>query len=193
MIVSVTITGCAPSRIDKENEEPSEDHIVTFKTTEGPFDVSLYPMNAPATCEQFLKWCEGIEVPGKGYSGSLYLGNDFYNVEPGRFIQTGDVFNQGRGHEAFEREYERTYVLSEAGSVFMVKNPKTNLNNSIFGILLEDNPNIGKNFTVFGKVTDGLDICYKISNVPSKFDENLGIKKPINAVKITEVNIINKR
>lgn len=187
----LVIAGCAPSRSDKENEQPSSDKVVIFETTEGSFEVSLFPKNAPATCEQFLKWCEGIEVPGKGYSGSLYLGNDFYNVEPDMFIQTGDVFNQGKGHETFEREYERTYVPSVAGSVFMVKNPDTNMNNSIFSILLIDNPKVGENYTIFGKVTDGLDICYKISNVPTKKDENLDIKTPLKAVKITQVAVIN--
>lgn len=189
--VFIAASGCAPTISDKQNEIPSTEMVVEFQTTEGPIEISLLPKNAPIACENFMKWCEGIEIPGTSYSDSLYLGNNFYNVEPDLFIQTGDVFNQGKGAEIFEFDYEKTYTPAVVGSVFFVKDMNTNKNNSIFAILLRDNPKLEDVYTIFGRVTKGLDNCYKISNVPTKEDEDIGIKIPIKDVKINTVKIKN--
>ncbi len=191
LAVTIAVAGCTPSISERKSEQPSEDMVVVFNTSEGDIEISLLPKNAPIACKNFLKWCEGIEIPGSDYTDSLYLGNNFYNVEPNLFIQTGDVFNQGKGAEIFEFEYEKTYVSAVVGSVFFVKDIESNTNNSIFAILLRDNPKLEDVYTIFGRVTDGLDICYKISNVPTTKDETLGIKVPNKDIKINSVKIKN--
>ncbi|MEZ4812270.1 MAG: peptidylprolyl isomerase [Caldisericia bacterium] len=193
LTVIFAVAGCISCTSERKNEHPSEDMVVVFKTTEGDIEISLLPKNAPKACENFLKWCEGIEIPGSDYRDSLYLGNNFYNVEPNLFIQTGDVFNQGKGAEMFEFEYEKTDVPAVVGSVFFVKDIESNTNNSIFAILLRDNPKLEDVYTIFGRVTDGLDICYKISNVPTTKDEALGIKVPNKDIKINSVTIKNAK
>ncbi|HOO97124.1 MAG TPA: peptidylprolyl isomerase [Caldisericia bacterium] len=176
------------STADKMVEEPSETSV-EFVTTEGAFTVGLFPNNAPETCEKFLYWCEGVEIPNSDYSESLYVGLNFYNIAPDKFIQTGDIFNQGRGIQSFEYPYERTYRNATEGCLFMAKNEQQNTNSSIFAVLLGDNPKITDRYTVFGIVTDGLDVCHKISNLPTVFDEQLGINTPIKDVKIVRVTV----
>jgi cyclophilin family peptidyl-prolyl cis-trans isomerase len=177
----LVFTGCSNT--------PQKNKIVEFHTSEGLIEITLDQRSAPKTCEQFLRWCEGIEMPGTNYKDSLYLGNNFYHVEPNIFIQSGDVFNQGKGAEIFEIDYERTSTPATIGSVFLVKDMNTNKNNSIFAILLIDNPKITDVYTIFGKVTGGLDICYKISNTETTINEELGIKSPVNDIKINRVLI----
>lgn len=188
VLCTAFLAGCLGNPEEaKRNEEPAESPRITFSTSEGEFTIQLYPLNAPETCKRFKMWCEGLPM-GNGQMGeSLYLSLQFYRVMPGKFIQTGDPYNTGRGADAFKYPTERTYKSMKRGRVCMANDEKGS-NSSIFFILLADNPNLEGRYTVFGEITKGLDITDKISNVPTgKIDKNKPIKPvTINAVIVNE-------
>lgn len=172
-----------------KNEKVDEKPKIVFNTTEGSFTIQLFTRNAPKTCQKFLEWCKGVPQNDKSIR-PVYQGLNFYSIEPGGFIQTGDPFNSGMGEQQYTVPFEKTYKNSSRGCVFL-PNLGAPVNSSIFCILLVDKPRIGQMQTVFGQVTQGLEVCDMISNAP--YDENptLGIKSPRMPVKIISVEVID--
>ncbi len=172
------------------DEKPDDFPRITFNTTEGSFTMQLLTYNAPKTCEKFLEWCRGVVQNDKNVM-SIYQGLNFYNVEPGFFIQTGDPFNTGLGKPYTTIPFEKTFKNTTRGCVFL-PNSGLSENSSIFCILLVDNPKIGENYTTFAVVTEGLDVCDKISQVPTVKNEQANVKTPQQPVKIISVQVTDK-
>lgn len=171
-------------RDEKVDETPK----IVFNTTEGSFTIQLYSRNAPKTSKKFLEWCRGVEQNDKSIR-PVYQGLNFYSVEPGGFIQTGDPFNSGMGEQRYTVPFEKTYKYSKRGSVFL-PNLGAPVNSSIFCVLLVDKPRIGEMQTVFGEVTQGLEVCDMISNAPYEQNPKLGIKTPKMPIKVISVDVI---
>jgi cyclophilin family peptidyl-prolyl cis-trans isomerase len=188
MISVVMLASCTGGSLT--DEVPDEFPKVIFNTTEGSFTMQLFTRNAPKTCAQFLEWCKGVKQ-NDGNVLPVYQGLNFYNIEPGMFIQTGDPFNTGLGQMQYLVTYEKTYKTSVRGTVFM-PNGGTSQNSSIICVLLKDNPKIGERFTVFAQVTQGLEICDLISNAPTRYNEKEKLKIPTNPVKIITVQVVEQ-
>lgn len=169
-------------------EKPDEFPKITFKTTEGDFTMQLLTRNAPKTCEQFLQWCKGVKQ-NDNIIRSVYEGLNIYNIEKDLFIQTGDPFNSGVGQQQFTVTFEKTFKRSDRGTVFL-PNGGTSVNSSIFCVLLTNNPKIGDNYTVFAVITQGLEVCDKISQMP--FFEKDQIKSPQKPIKIEAVVVTER-
>jgi cyclophilin family peptidyl-prolyl cis-trans isomerase len=106
-------------------------------------------------------------------------------------VQTGDPVNRngtgGPGYrfqdEAVKRSYERgTLAMANAGP---------NTNGSQFFIVHGSSVNLPPNYTIFGKLTDGLDTLDKIANTPVGPSSSGERSKPqsettINSIKIDE-------
>src|SRR5690242_2116720 len=78
----------------------TQESIVVFETTQGNFEVTLYPDKAPKACENFLT------LAGRGY----YDGTIFHRVIKGFMIQGGDPAGNGTGGQSmwgksFEDEF----------------------------------------------------------------------------------------
>ena len=100
-------------------------------------------------------------------SNFIFLANDkfydgltFHRREEGFVIQGGDPNGNGTGGPGYKfvdepvtREYDRGIVA--------MANAGPNTNGSQFFIMLADNP-LAKQYTIFGKVTSGLDVVDKI-------------------------------
>lgn len=186
--VFILTTSFGNSEESKRNEEPADKPQITFKTTEGSFSIGLLQKNAPNTCEKFLLWCKGIETMPEQRGSPLYVGMEFYRVNPGKFIQGGDPFNKGIGADPFEFPFEKTYKPMKRGVVCMANDGKGN-NSSIFFVLLIDNPKLEGNYTVFGVITNGLDAIDRMSNVPTVKNENGELTKPAKPITILGVEV----
>jgi cyclophilin family peptidyl-prolyl cis-trans isomerase len=120
-------------------------------TPKGRIDIELYP-EATKAASNFLF------LSGEGF----YNGLTFHRVEKGFVIQGGDPNGNGTGGPGYKFEDEladkRTYTK---GTVAMA-NSGPNTNGSQFFIMLADHPELPHNYTIFGKVTSGMEVVDKI-------------------------------
>lgn len=133
----------------------------TIRTAKGDISVVLYPQDAPKTVENFAT------LARYGYYNNL----TFHRVEPGFVIQGGDPNGNGTGGVSvfgptFEDELKASTSSYQAGyqtGVLAMANRGPNTNGSQFFIMLADNQSLPKNYTIFGKVTTGMDTVQKIA------------------------------
>lgn len=139
------------------NEEKISASIVTEK---GTIELELYPKDAPKTVENF------VGLAKKGY----YDGVTFHRVVDGFVIQGGDPTGTGRGGTSiygakFEDELNPDTTSFKNGykeGVLAMANAGPDTNGSQFFIMLDDNDTLPHAYTIFGKVTKGLDVVHKI-------------------------------
>lgn len=132
----------------------------TIHTAKGDIVIQLYPTDAPKTVMNFATLAKA------GYYNNL----TFHRVEPGFVIQGGDPNGNGTGGESifgptFEDELNASSSSYKAGymqGVVAMANRGPNTNGSQFFIMLADNTSLPHNYTIFGKVTQGMDVVQKI-------------------------------
>lgn len=154
-------------------------YIATLHTTEGNIEITLNSGETPNTVNNF------VSLSKKNF----YDNTIFHRVIKGFMIQGGDPDGDGTGgpgytfdDEPFTGEYTR-------GAVAMAnRGPDTN--GSQFFILHADYP-LPKNYTIFGRVTKGMDVVDEIATAPVKSSgrEN---STPVNPVKVMNVDIVEK-
>ena len=140
---------------------PVSSTAATIKTAKGDINVVLYPQDAPKTVENFATLAK------YGYYNNL----TFHRVEAGFVIQGGDPKGNGTGGisifgPTFEDELNASTSSYQTGyteGVLAMANRGPNTNGSQFFIMLADNPSLPKNYTIFGKVTSGMEIVRKIA------------------------------
>lgn len=129
-------------------------------TAKGDISLELYPDDAPNTVMNFATLAKN----------SYYNNLTFHRVEPGFVIQGGDPNGNGTGGTSifgakFDDELNPNTASYKNGykeGVLAMANAGPNTNGSQFFIMLADNPGLPKNYTIFGKVTAGLDVVHKI-------------------------------
>ncbi len=92
---------------------------------------------------------------------NFYNGLKFHRVEPGFVIQGGDPLGNGTGGPGYQFEDEPVTLNYDKGIVAMA-NSGPNTNGSQFFIMLEDNPSLPKNYTIFGRVIEGMEVVQNI-------------------------------
>lgn len=126
---------------------------VTIETDKGTIELELYPEHAPQTVNNFVFLAE------EGF----YDGVTFHRVIDNFMIQGGDPTGTGRGGPGytFEDELEGNPLSHERG-VLSMANAGPNTNGSQFFITHAPQPHLDGRHTVFGKVTDGMDVVDSI-------------------------------
>lgn len=135
---------------------------VVLETSMGTIKMEMYDKDAPKTVENFL--C----LTKKGY----YNGVTFHRVAKNFVVQGGDPTGTGAGGESifgqtFEDElYPNTpsYKAGYVKGVVAMANRGPNTNTSQFFIMLDTQP-LPNNYTIFGKVSVGMDVVEKMGNV----------------------------
>lgn len=121
--------------------------IVTGK---GNIEFEIYPEASKAASNFIFLTKDGF-----------YNGLKFHRVVPGFVIQGGDPVGNGTGGPGYKFEDEPVTLNYNKGIVAMA-NSGPNTNGSQFFIMLEDNPTLPKNYTIFGKVISGQEVVDKI-------------------------------
>ena len=130
----------------------------------GKIQMQLFEKDAPKTVENFLR------LVNAGYYDCL----TFHRVAKGFVIQGGDPNGNGTGGTSafgakFDDELNATAPSFKEGYVkgtVAMANSGPNTNGSQFFITLDDlNAALPKQYTIFGKVTAGLDVVEKIGGV----------------------------
>lgn len=134
--------------------EEIQNKQIRITTAKGDIVFGLYPDTAPMAVSNF------IYLTNEGY----YDGLVFHRVEkvPAPFIiQGGDPLGTGRGGPGYRFNDELTDSYTYDRGVVAMANAGTNTNGSQFFIMLADFP-LPKNYTIFGQVTDGLEVVDQI-------------------------------
>ncbi|MHB8871516.1 MAG: peptidylprolyl isomerase [Candidatus Doudnabacteria bacterium] len=135
-----------------------------LQTSMGEISIKLYDQDAPKTVQNFVCLIQ------KGY----YDGIKFHRVSHGFVIQAGDPTGTGAGGESifggkFEDELNpetASYKEGYVEGVLAMANSGPNTNGSQFFIMTDTRTDLSHAYTIFGKVTAGLDVVKKIGAVP---------------------------
>src|SRR5947208_11747945 len=124
-------------------------------TNRGAIAIELFDDDAPKTVENF------VSLARKGF----YDGVIFHRVIPDFMIQGGDPTGTGSGGPGYSFEDELNDHPVERGALAMA-NAGPNTNGSQFFIVTADAcPWLDGKHTVFGQVTNGMDVVDAISAV----------------------------
>jgi cyclophilin family peptidyl-prolyl cis-trans isomerase len=127
----------------------------TLQTNHGAIAVELFDEDAPKTVENFTKLARD----------GFYDGVVFHRVIPDFMIQGGDPTGTGTGGPGYTFEDEINDHRVERGALAMA-NAGPNTNGSQFFIVTTDSaPWLDGKHTVFGRVTEGMDVVDAISAV----------------------------
>src|SRR4029077_16772353 len=129
----------------------------TITTSMGPIEVELFDEEAPATVANFTK------LAGDGFYRAL----PFHRVSPDFMVQAGWPEGTGRGGPGytFEDEFNQHRVVRGA---LAMANAGPNTNGSQFFIVTTGAaPWLDGKHTVFGEVTDGMDVVDAIESTPT--------------------------
>jgi peptidyl-prolyl cis-trans isomerase B (cyclophilin B) len=130
--------------------------LAIIQTNHGPINVELFPDDAPKTVANFVKLV----------NDGFYEGVVFHRVIPDFMIQGGDPTGTGSGGPGYSFEDEFNDHKVERGALAMA-NAGPNTNGSQFFIVTTDAaPWLDGKHTVFGRVTEGMDVVDKISELP---------------------------
>ena len=126
----------------------------TITTNKGAIEVELYADAAPHTVNNF------VFLAREGF----YDGVAFHRVIPDFMIQGGDPTGSGMGGPGyrFADEFDGNPHTHERGSLSMA-NAGPGTNGSQFFICHGPQPHLNGRHTVFGKVTEGLDVVDEIA------------------------------
>jgi peptidyl-prolyl cis-trans isomerase A (cyclophilin A) len=165
--------------------------LAHFTTSEGPFTIQLFDQDAPKTVANFTGLAEGTREwtdprTHKKVKAPYYDGTIFHRVIDGFMIQGGDPLGQGTGGPGytFADEFHPSRRHDKAGILSMA-NRGPNTNGGQFFITLAATPWLDGKHSVFGEVTEGLDVVRKIGSTPTSKPGD----RPIKPVTIESITI----
>ena len=145
--------------------DPSKTYTATFVTSCGTFTADLLPKAAPVGVNSF------VFLANKGFYDGLVFHRIVDTPKP-FVIQGGDPKGDGTGGPGYETAVTVSKGVSfDAAGILAFAHSSSGGNGSQFFVTLAATPNLdpsssGK-YTIFGKVTKGLDIVKKIGSVPT--------------------------
>ncbi len=157
-------TACEPfasiAAAEQYNEAPpmqvdeAKQYFATFKMANGgEFAVELYPAKAPITVNSF------VFLACKGYFDGL----TFHRVLEGFMAQGGDPTGTGMGGPGYEFVNENSDLTFDKAGVMAMANSGPDTNGSQFFITFAPADFLNGGYTIFGQVTDGMDVVNAIT------------------------------
>jgi len=147
-----------PAMIDRTNlsfpgvlPKDQTDKNVRIKTSKGDILIELLPDEGPNAASNFVYLI----------NHRYYDGLTFHRREPGFVIQGGDPKGDGSGGPGYAFKDDPVNMSYNRGIVAMA-NAGPNTNGSQFFIMLGDTP-LSPNYSIFGRVIEGLDTVDKIA------------------------------
>ena len=163
----------------------------TLQTNHGDITVELFEERAPNTVGNFIGLATGSKEWTDPDSGDtvtnepLYDDVLFHRIIEDFMIQGGDPTGTGRGGPGYEFDDEfHDELTHDSAGVLSMANSGPNTNGSQFFITLDATPHLDGKHSVFGEVTDGMDVVEEIGSVPT--DRN---DKPREDVVLESVDV----
>jgi peptidyl-prolyl cis-trans isomerase A (cyclophilin A) len=164
-----------------------------FTTSEGNFTVRLFEEETPNTVANFAGLAEGSREwsdprTNRKVKQPYYNGTVFHRVIEGFMIQGGDPLGQGTGGPGytFADEFHPKLRHTKAGILSMA-NRGPNTNGGQFFITLAETPWLDNKHSVFGEVTEGMDVVTKIGRMATSKPGD----RPVKTITIDTVTIEN--
>jgi cyclophilin family peptidyl-prolyl cis-trans isomerase len=178
IMLVMMMTGCSDRRSGSSGN-------VVIETDLGTIKFELLDNEAPKTAENFRLLAE------RGY----YNGTIFHRVIAGFMIQGGDPNGDGSGGESatgapLPNEIDRNSSLYQGGYqrglVAMANKGRPETGGSQFFIMHQRYP-LPANYTIFGRVTEGMDVVDKIATAPNTGTSTMN--RPVTPVKVNKLFI----
>ena len=126
----------------------SRENTLVMELKTGPVVIALKPDLAPKHVERIKQLTKA----------GFYDGVVFHRVIPGFMAQTGDPTGTGSGgSELPDLKAEFSAEKHVRGTVSMARTSSPNSANSQFFICFEDSPWLDRQYTVWGKVVEGME------------------------------------
>lgn len=155
------------------------DYFAEIDTTKGKMVIDLFQDEAPKTVNSFV-----FLALHRYYEGIV-----FHRVIENFMAQTGDPTGTGTGGPGYQFGLEVTPKLNydKAGVLGMARTQNPNSNGSQFFITFQETPFLNQQYSIFGQVTEGLDVLKQIS-----FTEGAKMVSPDKRDKILAVRILTR-
>ena len=148
----------------QESYVRKQSRFVVLETTQGNIQIMLMRSQAPTTVNNFISLAQA----------GFYDHTKFHRVVKDLLIQGGDPLSResdtelyGTGGPGYVFDDELRGLIMEEGSVAMANlgRPKTN-GSQFFILVAKEAPQLDGKYTIFGKVTQGMEIVKAINGVP---------------------------
>jgi peptidyl-prolyl cis-trans isomerase B (cyclophilin B) len=152
--VALACVLAAPFTVAAQDKAPTA--VITLEKG-GDIAIELFPADAPKTVEAFLK------LAREGF----YNGTTFHRVVPGFVVQGGDPLSKtlpagdpklGTGGPGYKLKAEFNKRKHDRGVVAMARSSDPDSAGSQFYITLAATPHLDGQYTVFGRVTSGMNV-----------------------------------
>ena len=165
------------SSMPEMNIDPNKSYTANIETSMGVMKVEFFSETAPVTVNNF------ISLANDGYYNDII----FHRVISGFMIQGGDPSGTGHGEYGkfpgytFDDELDNQQPYEKG--ILAMANAGPNTNGSQFFIMHVDYP-LPYQYTIFGKVTEGLDVIDAIASVQTAEGD-----KPVEDVTILGITV----
>jgi len=155
--------------------DPKRKYTATFKTEVGDFVIELFADKVPNTVNNF------VFLARDGF----YDGVTFHRVIKGFMAQGGDPTGSGRGGPGYKFKDEfHPGLRHNSPGILSMANAGPNTNGSQFFITYGPTPHLDNRHSVFGKVTQGMEVVLAIPERDPSSARQPGAK--ILSIEITE-------
>jgi cyclophilin family peptidyl-prolyl cis-trans isomerase len=155
--------------------DTSKQYSARFKTERGDFSVELHADRAPLTVENFVNLARA----------GFYDGTTFHRVINGFMAQGGDPTGTGTGGPGYQfRDEFHPSLRHDGPGVLSMANAGAGTNGSQFFITYAATPHLDDRHSVFGRVTEGMDVVRSIRERDPQRDRSPGDR--IETIEITE-------
>jgi cyclophilin family peptidyl-prolyl cis-trans isomerase len=155
--------------------DTSKSYTARFKTERGDIVVELYADRAPRTVENFVNLARA----------GFYDGTTFHRVISGCLAQGGDPTGTGTGGPGYQFDDEFHPSLRHDGAgVLSMANAGPGTNGSQFFLTYGPTPHLDDRHSVFGRVTEGMEVLRSIRERDPQRDRQPGDR--IETIEISE-------
>lgn len=163
--------------------DPNKKYKAVVATSKGTFSMELFAKEAPKTVNNF------VFLAKEGFYNDIV----FHRIIKSFMIQTGDPKGNGSGGPGYTFEDElKTPYKYEPGIVAMANSGKNTNGSQFFFICTgDDSKNLNRkpDYTIFGKIVDGMDTVQAIASTPVAQGGESVPSKPIEKVTIQSISI----
>ncbi|MBI4244326.1 MAG: peptidylprolyl isomerase [Planctomycetes bacterium] len=172
---------CGSSGSDANSKQKQ---YVIMETSMGKIVMKLFTEDAPKTCEHFIK------LINQGF----YNNQVFFRVVKEHVIQAGCPKGDGSTDCGCTVKAEFNQNKHVVGTLGLARDTNPDSGSSQFYICLVPRPHLDGKYTVFGQVTEGLDVVDAIGavEVNEKYIENIAFHVPKKPVVIKSASIVTK-
>ncbi len=128
------------------------DSKIILKTSKGDITLRLMPDYAPGTVANFLELIRD----------KFYEGKNFHRVVPNFVIQGGCPRGDGYGSLAYTIRSELPYLHYDREGYVGMASAGNHTEGTQFFITHSPTPHLDGNYTIFARVTDGMDVVHQI-------------------------------